>query len=319
MTTDGTRWRIVDYEEHFTVSQSRRLTYMHWIKLVTSFDNLALRALLKRKDGVRVFGAFIIMAELAANSPERGTLCRGSAALGFDDMASLTNSPAATLEHAAQVLSAKEPTERYSFWMAHDGIDSESAPSALGDSSETDKRRGEERREEDTARIAQIEEIYQAYPRHVAPVAARKAIAKALDALKGKHDDPAAWLLERVTGYARARAGKEKQYTPHPATWFNGGQYDNDDVEMKPPAPLKASPRERGPLPKTTTMVHVIEGVKHDAFDEVAGHDVRNIDARRLRGTTEAALVLDGKTILTEPELATAELNERTLTVKGGG
>lgn len=70
-------------------------------------------------------------------------------------------------------------------------------------------------------------EIYKAYPRHVAPDAAMKAIAKA------RKKKPAAFLLERATAYAKAVkiAHIEKQYIPHPATWFNAGRYDDDPAE----------------------------------------------------------------------------------------
>lgn len=69
--------------------------------------------------------------------------------------------------------------------------------------------------------------VYKAYPRHVAPDAAMKAIAKAA---KKK---PIAYLLERVEVYAKAVkiAGIEKTFIPHPATWFNGGRYDDDASE----------------------------------------------------------------------------------------
>ena len=81
--------------------------------------------------------------------------------------------------------------------------------------------------------IAQCEEIYKAYPRHTAKDAAFKSIEKAL---KKK---PFEELLEIVQVYA-ANTGKqiadgklEKQYIPHPSTWFNQGRYEDDD--LKPP------------------------------------------------------------------------------------
>jgi hypothetical protein len=67
-------------------------------------------------------------------------------------------------------------------------------------------------------------EIYAAYPRKVARLAAIKAIDKALSMISA----PA--LLERVQHYAQHCRGKEKKFIPHPATWFNQGRYfDIDD------------------------------------------------------------------------------------------
>jgi hypothetical protein len=72
----------------------------------------------------------------------------------------------------------------------------------------------------------EAQQIYSAYPRKVAPSDALKAIAKAI--AKGKTP---AHLLERTNAYAAATAlwaKDELRFIPHPATWFNGGRYDDD-------------------------------------------------------------------------------------------
>jgi hypothetical protein len=82
------------------------------------------------------------------------------------------------------------------------------------------------------------ESIYQAYPRHAAKKSALKAILKARKAVHTRGEPhPGQWLLERVKAYAEARRvvcaadGAQDQYTPLPATWFNGGRYDDDPAE----------------------------------------------------------------------------------------
>lgn len=68
-------------------------------------------------------------------------------------------------------------------------------------------------------------EIYEAYPRKVAKQDALRAIERALE----KTDR--ATLLERTKAYAAAVAlwpEDDRQYVPHPATWFNRGSYDDD-------------------------------------------------------------------------------------------
>jgi hypothetical protein len=81
----------------------------------------------------------------------------------------------------------------------------------------------------------QIEEIYQAYPKHEAKAYACKAIAKVL------RIKPYGELLAIVKTYAAKvrREGTEKQYIPLPATWMNGGYYENED--LKPPPQVVAS------------------------------------------------------------------------------
>jgi hypothetical protein len=82
------------------------------------------------------------------------------------------------------------------------------------------------------------EEIYLAYPRHIGRPKAVEAILKAAKRLvvSGNHS-PAEFLLGRATAYAAARRTvcendpSEDQFTPHPATWFNQGRYDDDPAE----------------------------------------------------------------------------------------
>lgn len=82
-----------------------------------------------------------------------------------------------------------------------------------------------------------LDEIYSAYPRHVGRKRAFEKIGRALIDIharaNGSLEDPAAWLLERVKTYAASPAGKAGQYTPHPATWFNQGRYDDDESEWQ--------------------------------------------------------------------------------------
>lgn len=91
---------------------------------------------------------------------------------------------------------------------------------------------------------AQIEAIYQAYPRHVARGAALKAIEKAIVRLgKGRErpsgatdwppDDFLSWLRERVSLFAASDKGNDGKYTPYPATWFNESRYLDDEREWQ--------------------------------------------------------------------------------------
>jgi len=43
--------------------------------------------------------------------------------------------------------------------------------------------------------------------------------------------EPAEWLLNRVTLFAKSPAGQREKFTPHPSTWFNQGRYHDDDGE----------------------------------------------------------------------------------------
>lgn len=72
------------------------------------------------------------------------------------------------------------------------------------------------------------EQIYAAYPRKVGKQAAIKAIQKAI-----KQSNPKE-LLQRTMFFATCVErwpADERQYCPHPATWFNRGSYDDDPNE----------------------------------------------------------------------------------------
>jgi len=79
--------------------------------------------------------------------------------------------------------------------------------------------------------LDQIEEIYQAFPRHVGKKAAHLSIKKALLKIS------AGALLEKVKLYANSpkvaglmRSG-QRDKIPHPTTWFNQERWVDDIIE----------------------------------------------------------------------------------------
>jgi hypothetical protein len=80
-----------------------------------------------------------------------------------------------------------------------------------------------------------VEAIYQEYPRKVGKKAAITAIKRAVERVAKASGwptrDAQAFLFKRTQSYARSPAGNHGEYTPHPATWFNQGRYDDDPQE----------------------------------------------------------------------------------------
>lgn len=98
-------------------------------------------------------------------------------------------------------------------------------------------------------------DVYAAYPRKVGRAAAIKAANRAIaEVAKRPGMTPAAaaaWLLDRVRAYAATREGQDPKFTPHPATWFGQGRYD-DEPETVRPGPA-GSPRDAAaPRPPAT-------------------------------------------------------------------
>jgi hypothetical protein len=113
--------------------------------------------------------------------------------------------------------------------------------------------------------------IYAAYPRKVAKPAALRAIKAALKKVDYKT------LLKAVSCHATACIGKDSQYIPHPATWFNQERWN--DVQAIPSGPVEHefTPDELAEISKEP----------EDGYD-------RRDDARI---DTEGALPMDGDVV----------------------
>lgn len=85
------------------------------------------------------------------------------------------------------------------------------------------------------AQLASAERIYAHYPRKIAHKAAIKAICAALADVGSRGEpDPENYLLIRTRRYADQRKAQHAKdpdsmrFTPHPASWFNAGRYDDE-------------------------------------------------------------------------------------------
>lgn len=127
------------------------------------------------------------------------------------------------------------------------------------------------------------ETIYAEYPRKVGRQAALKAIRRAM-----RDHDPE-WLLARVRLFAASPDGQAGQYTPHPATWFNAGRYDDDDREWfrrgdKPLPPM---------LEACRTPLMIARALSDGLANRVNGKPVFVVAARE----AEITLIIDGKRV----------------------
>jgi hypothetical protein len=145
-------YSIKNWEKHFELSQAKRVKGpLSWVPIPTKQDGLAFRSIMALEDGLAIFGAWILMLEIAAKCKQRGQL--GESAddgvtipYGPEQLATMTGAPAETFERAFKVLSSPEVA-----WIlrAH----SENAQSTLGAHSkhagitvDLEKRREDKRR-----------------------------------------------------------------------------------------------------------------------------------------------------------------------------
>lgn len=81
--------------------------------------------------------------------------------------------------------------------------------------------------------------LYGVYPRRVARTAAIKAIEKAIRDVASRQscdlESATEWLRIRVDAFASKckRDSVEPRYIAHPATWFNRGSFDDDDLQPR--------------------------------------------------------------------------------------
>lgn len=80
-------------------------------------------------------------------------------------------------------------------------------------------------KEDKELREKQISDIYAAYPKKVGKGQALKAIGTALNKCSFET------LLEHVKKYALSVVGKDPQFIPYPATWFNGLRWEDQEPE----------------------------------------------------------------------------------------
>ena len=73
--------------------------------------------------------------------------------------------------------------------------------------------------------VEMAENIYNAYPRKKGKKAAIKSIIKSL------HEVEYETLLDRVHVFAKSVTGSDPKYIKHPATWFNQGCWDDEDMK----------------------------------------------------------------------------------------
>lgn len=110
------------------------------------------------------------------------------------------------------------------------------------------------------------EDIYEAYPLKVGRPAAVRSIRKAMMRHSPRH------LLERTKAFAAIR-GKNAEFTPHPATWFNQERFNDD--------PSTWHPRQAKPVAEVPVFVR-IRNIEHQIATHPANREWMNYDREKV-------------------------------------
>lgn len=142
----ATLYTIRNWAEKYENGEARRVKGMlDWFKCPTKHDGLSYRRIMRRPDGLSLYGAWILIVAVAAKCEPRGVLQSEDGPLTAEDIALKTGADEKAIFKAMQLFSSKEVA-----WLTRSTLDCES--SVLGDQSSVpvlEERRGEERREEE--------------------------------------------------------------------------------------------------------------------------------------------------------------------------
>lgn len=103
-----TVYRIRNWKKIFEKAQTREVHRTSWVAVPNSFEGRGFKRLMSRPDGIAIYGAWILILEIASKCPERGELVRDGTPLTCEDFALMTGGPVEAFRTAIEVLSAPE-------------------------------------------------------------------------------------------------------------------------------------------------------------------------------------------------------------------
>jgi len=212
-----------------------------WVPIPNRHDSTAYCRLMTRKDGPEIFTAWILLVQLASRCHERGVLASNDGRpYQACEIALKTRAPEKLFTNGLPELVSMGWVEAAGA-MADSPDTAADSPDTAAGSGIISGGKGKERKEQNKNGAARWRDIYDSYPRKQKPAEAEKAIRKAI-VLKGVD-----YLLEAVTAYSKATRGVDKKFIPYPASWFNGGCYDDDRSEWGTNADNYHKPGDNSP------------------------------------------------------------------------
>ncbi len=135
-------YRVRDWDVHFELAQGRKVKDLSWVPVPLKHDGLGFRRLMARRDGVELYGAWVLIVQIAAKCRTRGTLADERGPFGSQELSLKTGCPAEVFDRALQTLCSQDIG-----WV--ESVDYQRATSALHieESREEETRREESRGE----------------------------------------------------------------------------------------------------------------------------------------------------------------------------
>jgi hypothetical protein len=101
-------YRIRDWKKHFEKADSRLCKTMNWVPLPVRHDGAGFNRVARHEKNVDLFCAWILIVEVAAKMPVRGTLVKDGRALDSEDLYFRTWFPKQIFDLAFSILTKPE-------------------------------------------------------------------------------------------------------------------------------------------------------------------------------------------------------------------
>lgn len=99
-----TTYRIRRWSEIFENSQSRQYQKLTWTPLPNKHDGKSYRRLISMADGPALYGAWVLLVQVASKCPQRGVLADDDGPLDTEDLSHKTGAPAELFAKAFEAL-----------------------------------------------------------------------------------------------------------------------------------------------------------------------------------------------------------------------
>lgn len=96
----GKTYRIRDWQKYFETVESRRIRHTRWVPVPVKHDGKGYRRLIGLKRGAEYYAAWLLIVQVAAKCPIRGTLADEDGPLSHEDLAMKTGCQASIFEAA---------------------------------------------------------------------------------------------------------------------------------------------------------------------------------------------------------------------------
>lgn len=97
-------YSIKNWANHYEKAQTRKVERAQWVPMPLKHDGKGYRRLIAQRNGAAIYGAWVLIVQVAAKCPTRGVLADEDGPLSSADLALKTGCPESVFEQALEVL-----------------------------------------------------------------------------------------------------------------------------------------------------------------------------------------------------------------------